>query len=98
MLLTVFLEEFREAFSQFDKNGDGTVSTSELGAVMKFLGQHPTPSELQSMINEVDAEGECTWRNKPWMEIKHPACQINNINTEVLELGTIVCGITDERS
>ena len=35
--------EFREAFALFDKDGDGTISTKELGTVMNSLGQKPTP-------------------------------------------------------
>ena len=50
-------EEFKEAFSLFDKDGDGTVSTKELGQVMRTLGQNPTESELNDMIKEVDIDG-----------------------------------------
>jgi hypothetical protein len=59
------LAEFKEAFSLFDKDGDGTITTKELGTVMRSLGQNPTEAELQDMINEVDADGECLiwgWR------------------------------------
>lgn len=52
------LSEFKEAFSLFDKDGDGTITTKELGTVMRSLGQNPTEAELQDMINEVDADGE----------------------------------------
>lgn len=52
------LTEFKEAFSLFDKDGDGTITTKELGTVMRSLGQNPTEAELQDMINEVDADGE----------------------------------------
>ena len=34
---------------------DGSVTTKELGTVMRSLGQNPTEVELQDMINEVDA-------------------------------------------
>lgn len=53
-----FISEFKEAFSLFDKDGDGTITTKELGTVMRSLGQNPTEAELQDMINEVDADGE----------------------------------------
>jgi calmodulin len=41
----------------FDKDGDGTITTKELGTVMRALGQHPTEKELHNMISEVDADG-----------------------------------------
>ena len=55
-----YVEEFREAFSLFDKNGDGTISSTELGTVMRSLGQNPTENELQDMINEIDVDGPYT--------------------------------------
>ena len=46
------IAEFKEAFSLFDKDGDGTITTKELGTVMRSLGQNHTEAELQDMINE----------------------------------------------
>ncbi|CAF3942809.1 unnamed protein product [Rotaria sordida] len=54
------IAEFQEAFSLFDKDDDGTITTKELGTVMRSLGQNPTEAELQDMINEVDADGNGT--------------------------------------
>ena len=55
--MCVFFVEFKEAFQLFDKDGDGTISTKELGTVMRSLGQNPTEKELQDMVNEVDVDG-----------------------------------------
>ncbi|XP_052805415.1 calmodulin-A-like isoform X1 [Mya arenaria] len=54
------IREYREAFSLFDKDGDGMITTQELGTVLKSLCQKPTDNELKDMINEVDLDGNGT--------------------------------------
>lgn len=49
--------EFQEAFNLFDKDKDGTITTQELGTVMKSLGQYPSENELRDLISEVDTDG-----------------------------------------
>ena len=58
LLAHMSLPELGEAFSLFDKNGDGVITTGELGEVMRTLGENPTESELLRIINEVDIDGE----------------------------------------
>ncbi|XP_002965450.2 neo-calmodulin [Selaginella moellendorffii] len=53
-------KEFKEAFSLFDKDGDGCITTSELAVVMRSLGQNPSEQELREMIEEVDVDGNGT--------------------------------------
>uniref|UniRef100_A0A8C5WFU5 EF-hand domain-containing protein n=1 Tax=Leptobrachium leishanense TaxID=445787 RepID=A0A8C5WFU5_9ANUR len=51
------IAEFKEAFSQFDKDSDGAITIDELGTVMRSLGQNPTEAELQDMMKETDLDG-----------------------------------------
>ncbi|KAG8707900.1 phosphorylase kinase, delta [Ceratobasidium sp. 394] len=50
------LVQFKEAFSFFDKNGDGTISADELGIVMRSLGRCPSDAELQGIIGQGDQD------------------------------------------
>ncbi|KAF2137464.1 uncharacterized protein K452DRAFT_312287 [Aplosporella prunicola CBS 121167] len=54
------IDDIRAAFAVFDKNGDGQISAQELGEVMRSLGQNPTESELQDMVNELDLDSTGT--------------------------------------
>lgn len=51
-------EEFQEAFNLFDRDGDGLISTKELGSVLRSLGQTPTEAEVQALISEADTDGK----------------------------------------
>ncbi|KAG6480815.1 neo-calmodulin-like [Zingiber officinale] len=50
----------KEAFSLFDKDGDGCITVEELADVVRSLGHDPTKQELQDMIMEVDVNGNGT--------------------------------------
>lgn len=50
--------ELREAFRLFDKDGDGSITTDELGTVMRNLGQFPSSDELNLMLKEIDIDGQ----------------------------------------
>lgn len=43
------IAEFREVFLLFDKDGDGHISTNELGVVLRALGAAPSQLEIQEM-------------------------------------------------
>ncbi|CAN6287034.1 unnamed protein product [Urochloa humidicola] len=51
------IAEFKEVFKLYDKNGDGFITSEELGTVMESLGKNFTESELKAMIKAVDADG-----------------------------------------
>ncbi|XP_028409666.1 calmodulin-like [Dendronephthya gigantea] len=52
------LEEYRDAFDVFDRDGNGKVSSDELGPLMRSLGSNPKDEHLQDLINEVDYDGD----------------------------------------
>ncbi|KAK2555050.1 Calmodulin [Acropora cervicornis] len=56
LTFTVFVE-YKDAFSLFDRDNNGIITTRELSAIMRSLGFNPTEEELQTMINNVDYDG-----------------------------------------
>lgn len=51
------IQEYREVFSFFDRDGGGTITSVELGQVMRTFGWNPTEGDLQEMIGEIDQDG-----------------------------------------
>ena len=41
------IREYYDAFSEFDKDRNGSINTSELGNVFRSLGENPTSMELE---------------------------------------------------
>ncbi|KAL3874268.1 hypothetical protein ACJMK2_037308 [Sinanodonta woodiana] len=76
---------FKEAFSLFDKDGDGSITTKELGTVMRSLGQNPTEAELQDMINEVDADGNGTIDFQEFLTMMSNKMKDSNTEEELRE-------------
>ncbi|XP_010531587.1 PREDICTED: probable calcium-binding protein CML25 [Tarenaya hassleriana] len=52
------IRELEEVFKKFDVNGDGKISSSELGSIMASLGHEVPEDELQKAITEIDGDGD----------------------------------------
>ncbi|CAL0323419.1 unnamed protein product [Lupinus luteus] len=52
------MAELEQVFNKLEVNGDGKISSSELGSIMGSLGQHSSGEERDNMIREVDADSD----------------------------------------
>jgi len=50
-------QELKETFKMFDLNNDGIITKEELGIVMKRLGRETNDRDLETMIRDVDTNG-----------------------------------------
>lgn len=59
-LTDVEIGELREAFSLYDKDGEGEIAAANLQSIMNRLDPtlQPTTDELQELISEYDSTGE----------------------------------------
>lgn len=50
---------YKEAFSLFDKRGNGRVQLDNLGDLLRACGQNPTMTEIRDLEKSVG--GDCEW-------------------------------------
>ncbi|XP_064623300.1 calmodulin-like [Lineus longissimus] len=50
------LEALKKAFSVYDKDGNGRISSSELRKTLQAMGDNPTEAEAKTMLNAVDKD------------------------------------------
>ena len=55
------IAEFREVFSFFDRDGGGTITSVELGQVMRTFGWNPTEGDLQVNLSPENYTGLIDW-------------------------------------
>lgn len=79
------ITEFRAAFELYDKDRDGAISTKELGAMMRNLGQNPSEEELKQMIREVDLDGNGTIDFKEFLGLMVRKMKGTDTEEELLE-------------
>lgn len=63
------IEEFKEAFSIFDTEGNGYIQTKELGTVLRSLGIYTSEDERNEFIEKYDPNSESIIYFKDFLEI-----------------------------
>ena len=53
-------KSFRNAFTLFDKDHDGKLSTKEVDDVLRFLGKDPSDYEMEFVVKDLDMYGNGT--------------------------------------
>ena len=73
--------ELKQAFQMFDRDQGGSISSKELGRVMRAMGMNPTEAEIMDLLNEVHRDAvqnktgfhllkEFILNNKRWRAFK----------------------------
>ncbi|WCJ33614.1 EF hand calcium-binding protein family [Euphorbia peplus] len=72
-------DELEQVFSKFDVNGDGKISSAELGSIMSSLGHDATDDELQNMIKEFDSDGDGFIDFQEFVELNNHGVDTENL-------------------
>ncbi|EGC32524.1 hypothetical protein DICPUDRAFT_81641 [Dictyostelium purpureum] len=52
--------EFKEAFNLYDGNKDGRLEATELANVLRWLGQNPSPNDINDILREYGSNNQMT--------------------------------------
>ena len=69
------IEDYRDAFSLFDKVGDGKVECSEIGNIMRALGLNPTESIVKKIVADIDSTGQKRISLEEFVPLFHEQCK-----------------------
>ncbi|CAA7023644.1 unnamed protein product [Microthlaspi erraticum] len=73
------IRELEAVFKKFDVNGDGKISSKELGAIVASLG-HEVPEEvLQKAITEIDQKGDGYINFEEFVELNTKGMDQNDV-------------------
>merc|ERR1712192_387039 len=51
------VEDFKEVFQLFDTKGDGLIQVTQVGDVLRALGQNPTEGDVKKLVQSTNSKG-----------------------------------------
>uniref|UniRef100_A0A7S3NGR9 EF-hand domain-containing protein n=1 Tax=Euplotes harpa TaxID=151035 RepID=A0A7S3NGR9_9SPIT len=77
--------ELKEAFSLFDKDGDGTITIDELSIVMKSIGQNSSKEAVKEMIGDIDSDDDGEVSFEEFMKLMARKMKEGETDEELIE-------------
>ena len=84
-----------EAFSLFDKDGDGKISSQELSNVYKDLGGAPNAAQIESMIKEADADADGQLNQEEFLEFMRGQMAAASNEDQIIEAFRVMADDVD---
>ena len=80
------LEEYKEAFELFDKDGDGTISTGELKNLLRCFDLELPDEQVQEIINKYDEDNQGSLGFDSLKEVMKSVQKTNEIDPEIIQM------------
>ncbi|XP_066917765.1 calmodulin-like [Clytia hemisphaerica] len=79
------LNDIRDTFTLFDRDGDGTISVHELQDMMTSLGQRVSEADIKEMLEDTDTSADGTLDYPAFMSMMTRKSANNDLNCEIKE-------------
>ncbi len=79
------IAEFRCAFQLFDKDGNGRITTDELGEILEKLRYNPTEDDLKDMIKDIDTDKNGVIEFQEFLQLMSHKIRDHDSEEEMLE-------------
>jgi len=76
---------YQDAFTHFDTDNDGIITTKKLGPLLRFCGENPSEAEIQDMVNEVDCDATGEVHFPDFLQLMKKKYSDNNAEDEIRE-------------
>ena len=76
------IAEYKQAFFPYDIDGEGTIQSKDLSAVLNSLGKNPSKAEIEDMLNELNTTIDGTIDFPEFLSLLAHSCTFNESSVE----------------